>query len=123
MVKAWENQEDKSEIPEMNAIHAVMMAQAAARYKDEVKDDAKAMGLEDDEKTVRMLESKTRSVQEILNNTTKVQAEEDSAAAVKTEGGESGCKDKIGFRDRKIIEYENRIRQYSAPDKEAFFNS
>ena len=123
MVRAWESQENKSEIPEMNAIHAVMMAQAAARYKDEVKDDAKAMGLEDDEKTVRMLESKTRSVQEILNNTTKVQAEEDSAADVKTESGESGCKDKIGFRDRKIIEYENRIRQYSAPDKEAFFNS
>ncbi|GAB6028462.1 hypothetical protein CHUAL_002622 [Chamberlinius hualienensis] len=26
-------------------------------------------------------------------------------------------KDKIGFRDRKIIEYENRIRTYSTPDK------
>ncbi|XP_043209499.1 calcium uptake protein 1 homolog, mitochondrial-like, partial [Amphibalanus amphitrite] len=24
---------------------------------------------------------------------------------------------KVGFRDRKIIEYENRIRQYSTPDK------
>ncbi|XP_037024825.1 calcium uptake protein 1 homolog, mitochondrial isoform X2 [Bradysia coprophila] len=26
-------------------------------------------------------------------------------------------KEKIGFRDRKILEYENRIRQYSTPDK------
>ncbi|KAL0840501.1 hypothetical protein ABMA28_015738 [Loxostege sticticalis] len=26
-------------------------------------------------------------------------------------------KEKIGFRDRKIIEYENRMRQYSTPDK------
>uniref|UniRef100_A0A8D8IZP3 Calcium uptake protein 1 homolog, mitochondrial n=1 Tax=Culex pipiens TaxID=7175 RepID=A0A8D8IZP3_CULPI len=26
-------------------------------------------------------------------------------------------KEKIGFRDRKIIEYENRIRQFSTPDK------
>ncbi|XP_030752289.1 calcium uptake protein 1 homolog, mitochondrial isoform X2 [Sitophilus oryzae] len=26
-------------------------------------------------------------------------------------------KDKIGFRDRKIIEYENRMRAYSTPDK------
>ncbi|XP_055591843.1 calcium uptake protein 1 homolog, mitochondrial-like isoform X1 [Uranotaenia lowii] len=26
-------------------------------------------------------------------------------------------KEKVGFRDRKIIEYENRIRQYSTPDK------
>ena len=24
---------------------------------------------------------------------------------------------KVGFRNRKIIEYENRIRQYSTPDK------
>ena len=33
MVKAWEQQEDKTEQPSMNAVHAVMMAQAAARYK------------------------------------------------------------------------------------------
>jgi len=26
-------------------------------------------------------------------------------------------KEKIGFRDRKIIDYENRIRAYSTPDK------
>ncbi|XP_037910646.1 calcium uptake protein 1 homolog, mitochondrial isoform X3 [Hermetia illucens] len=26
-------------------------------------------------------------------------------------------KEKVGFRERKIIEYENRIRQYSTPDK------
>ncbi|CAH2075175.1 unnamed protein product, partial [Iphiclides podalirius] len=26
-------------------------------------------------------------------------------------------KEKIGFRDRKIIEYENRMRAYSTPDK------
>uniref|UniRef100_T1HB43 Uncharacterized protein n=1 Tax=Rhodnius prolixus TaxID=13249 RepID=T1HB43_RHOPR len=26
-------------------------------------------------------------------------------------------KDKVGFRDRKIIEYENRIRMFSTPDK------
>ncbi|XP_043500018.1 calcium uptake protein 1 homolog, mitochondrial isoform X3 [Polistes fuscatus] len=28
-----------------------------------------------------------------------------------------GKKEKTGFRDRKIIEYENRIRHYSTPDK------
>ena len=26
-------------------------------------------------------------------------------------------KKKVGFRDRKIIDYENRIRTYSTPDK------
>ena len=26
-------------------------------------------------------------------------------------------KEKVGFRERKIIDYENRIRNYSTPDK------
>ncbi|XP_054265104.1 calcium uptake protein 1 homolog, mitochondrial isoform X2 [Macrosteles quadrilineatus] len=40
-----------------------------------------------------------------------------------TEGEEEGTKkkkrikEKVGFRDRKIIEYENRIRHFSTPDK------
>ena len=118
MVKAWETQEDKSELPHMNAIHAVMMAQAAARYQEEVKEEAKSMGLENDEQTVKMMEQKTGSVKEILNSKMQVSAEEEVASEQET-----GGKDKIGFRDRKIIEYENRIRQYSAPDKEAFLNS
>ena len=29
----------------------------------------------------------------------------------------SGSGKKVGFRNRKIMEYENRIRQYSTPDK------
>ena len=33
------------------------------------------------------------------------------------ENGSENKKGKIGFRDRKIIEYENRIRMYSTPDK------
>ncbi|XP_054716231.1 calcium uptake protein 1 homolog, mitochondrial-like isoform X2 [Uloborus diversus] len=35
----------------------------------------------------------------------------------KHEGGKGKKKDRPGFRDRKIIEYENRIRAYSTPDK------
>ena len=31
--------------------------------------------------------------------------------------GKKPKKEKIGFRDRKIIDYENRIRTYSTPDK------
>ena len=27
------------------------------------------------------------------------------------------AKERVGFRDRKIIDYENRIRAYSTPDK------
>jgi len=112
MVKAWENQTDKTSQPDMNAIHAVMMAQAAARYKDDVKEDAAALGLEKDKDTIDMIDTKAGSVKEILTNKLSVKAEEAVAEAQETEN-----KEKIGFRDRKIIEYENRIRQYSAPDK------
>ena len=118
MVKAWESQTDKSQQPDMNAIHAVMMAQAAARYKDDVKEDAAALGLEKDKDTVEMIDRKTGSVKDILANKLSVNAEEAVAEAQETEN-----KEKIGFRDRKIIEYENRIRQYSAPDKESFLNT
>lgn len=38
-------------------------------------------------------------------------------AAVDTEKPEKKKKKKAGFRERKIIEYENRIRHYSTPDK------
>ena len=31
--------------------------------------------------------------------------------------GEEQKKEKVGFRDRKIIDYENRIRSFSTPDK------
>ncbi|XP_052899031.1 calcium uptake protein 1 homolog, mitochondrial-like isoform X4 [Anopheles moucheti] len=43
--------------------------------------------------------------------------EEDSDSEVDAQGKKKSRKEKIGFRDRKIIEYENRIRQYSTPDK------
>ena len=119
MVKAWEQQEDKNEQPSMNAIHAVMMAQAASRYKDDVETDAKTLGLEQDDKTKQMISLKAGSVKEILENKS-IKAEEAIASDSEEETKGTGNKEKIGFRDRKIIEYENRIRQYSAPDKAAF---
>ena len=33
------------------------------------------------------------------------------------EAGEEQKKEKVGFRERKIIDYENRIRSFSTPDK------
>ncbi|XP_045608179.1 calcium uptake protein 1 homolog, mitochondrial isoform X7 [Procambarus clarkii] len=44
---------------------------------------------------------------------------ESSAEETDTEGNvcEKKKNKRVGFRDRKIIEYENRIRQYSTPDK------
>ena len=111
MVKAWESQENSSEQPSMNAIHAVMMAQAAARYQDEVEQEADELGLSEDPATVKM----TQSLSEKLSGKFSVKAEAEAEARE----GPSNAPEKIGFRDRKIIEYENRIRQYSAPDKVA----
>ena len=116
MVKAWEQQQDKSVQPELNAIHAVMMAAAADRYKEDVKEEAEAMGLGEDEETVKMIAEKTQKV----NRGVSLSAEEAAEASEnQTESDSGSTKEKIGFRDRKIIEYENRIRQYSAPDKES----
>ena len=116
MVKAWEQQQDKSVQPELNAIHAVMMAAAADRYKEDVKEEAEAMGLGEDEETVKMIAEKTQKV----NRGLSLSAEEAAEASENQSESDSGStKEKIGFRDRKIIEYENRIRQYSAPDKES----
>ena len=49
----------------------------------------------------------------------QLEGEEDLSEAgevdeAKEKTGKGG---KVGFRNRKIIEYENRIRQYSTPDK------
>ena len=121
MVKTWENQSNKQEEPSMNAIHAVMMAQAAGRYSGEVEQEADSLGLQHDEAGREIIRNSS-SLSGKLGGLMAVKAEE-ATIAVEAIGGEveetgqlSG-KEKVGFRDRKIIEYENRIRQYSTPDK------
>ncbi|XP_021917862.1 calcium uptake protein 1 homolog, mitochondrial-like isoform X2 [Zootermopsis nevadensis] len=42
---------------------------------------------------------------------------EDNEGDSGDDGKKKKKKEKVGFRDRKIMEYENRIRQYSTPDK------
>ncbi|XP_037958196.1 calcium uptake protein 1 homolog, mitochondrial isoform X2 [Teleopsis dalmanni] len=51
---------------------------------------------------------------EFVNENSKLT---DNMEKSEDEEEEDKSNDKIGFRDRKIIEYENRIRQYSTPDK------
>lgn len=43
--------------------------------------------------------------------------EDDGEGDVDAQGKKKSRKEKIGFRDRKIIEYENRMRTFSTPDK------
>jgi len=120
MVKAWEMQEDKSSEPNMNAIHALMMADAAGRYQDEVRKEAAELGLDQDEESNKIIKKSASAAKKA--GMFSVQAEEAlTEVGNQREGTEvevaEGGKEKVGFRDRKIIEYENRIRQYSTPDK------
>ncbi|XP_050728440.1 calcium uptake protein 1 homolog, mitochondrial-like isoform X4 [Eriocheir sinensis] len=47
----------------------------------------------------------------------KIELESSESEANDGMAEEKKKKKRVGFRDRKIIEYENRIRQYSTPDK------
>ncbi|CAG2207396.1 unnamed protein product [Mytilus edulis] len=56
----------------------------------------------------------------ILEEWLKVEAsskEVDKGDSDEVEEGKRKKTQKIGFRDRRVIEYENRIRAYSTPDK------
>jgi len=131
MVKAWQEQENKDVQPTMNAIHAVMMAQAAGRYREEVEQEASNLGLTEDKEGKKIVNSAVKNVgkfglkaEEAVSESQNVINRNLEAKEVATDGDDikelvegEGEKEKIGFRDRKIIEYENRIRQYSTPDK------
>ena len=47
----------------------------------------------------------------------ELKAEEEEETQEDREDVEDKKKDKVGFRERKIIDYENRIRNFSTPDK------
>jgi len=131
MVKAWQDQENKDVQPTMNAVHAVMMAQAAGRYREEVEQEASNLGLTEDKEGKNIVNSAVKNVgkfglkaEEAVSESQNVINRNLEAKEVATDGDDikelvegEGEKEKIGFRDRKIIEYENRIRQYSTPDK------
>lgn len=58
-----------------------------------------------------------RTVAETNENDEVTTHEEEHVKEVEEADGESKKRKGPGFRDRKIIEYENRIRHYSTPDK------
>ena len=141
LVRAWEQQEDSSKEPSINAViavmqvqkeelmreaakekasekvdlHSAMLAAAKDRYAEEVAQQAKELGMmeEWEEEEVKRKSGGGGGVAFGLRAEEAVDVEE--VADVETIG--QPVKEKIGFRDRKIIEYENRIRQYSTPDK------
>jgi len=128
MVKAWQNQENKEIEPSMKAVHAVMMAQAAGRYQEEVEQEATDLGLVEDKEGQEIVKSAANkagkfglkaeeAVPESIASNGSLKAKEVGDVGDDTTEVGDGGKEKIGFRDRKIIEYENRIRQYSTPDK------
>jgi len=118
--EAWQEVKDRGEnIPdEEKILHTIMLADAKIRYKQEVAEVASEMGMSEEPEVKQLLEpeKKSEECETGKGNPFVVKAEE--AVEILNESLEEGEKvDKLGFRDRKIIEYENRIRQYSTPDK------
>lgn len=121
---AFAYEESKAEM------HKVMKAEAMKRYKIEVEEMAKA-----DPELKALLEGResevTPSDKATFEMKKKFVADFTIATTVKAETSDEfpviehdlddsdlgGSGQSIGFRSRKIIEYENRIRQYSTPDK------
>jgi len=145
-VKAWEQQEDSTKEPSVNAVLAVMQAQQEASRREHGQEKSKPeAGAEKSELHAAMMAAaKKRYAEEVVRQSTELammekEWEEEEEEAKRKSGGSGGVafgvkaeeavetagdiqaiepvKEKIGFRDRKIIEYENRIRQYSTPDK------
>ncbi|XP_063700396.1 calcium uptake protein 1 homolog, mitochondrial isoform X2 [Culicoides brevitarsis] len=56
---------------------------------------------------------------DVAHNETNTEVAEEEESDVDEEGQtkKKSKKEKVGFRDRKIIEYENRLRNYATPDK------
>ena len=143
MVKAWEQQEDSTREPSINAVLAVMQAQQEASRREHGQEKSKPeAGAEKSELHAAMMAAaKERYAEEVVRQATELaMMEKELEEEAKRKSGGSGgvafgvkaeeavetagdieaiepVKEKIGFRDRKIIEYENRIRQYSTPDK------
>ena len=75
---------------------------------------------EGDESEEQSSESENEYQEEVEEGEGKEKREDDNSDDNNNGGdgnGKKPKKEKIGFRDRKIIDYENRIRTYSAPDK------
>merc|ERR1719234_2833977 len=115
MVKAWEQQEDSSKEPSINAVLAVMQVQKEEMMRMDKDKPSEKVDLH----SAMLAAAKDRYAEGVALG---VRAEEVAALDVEIIGDNveivaGPVKEKIGFRDRKIIEYENRIRQYSTPDK------
>ena len=73
---------------------------------------------------LRAEEEKEREDQNLSSREDTSQLEEEEQEKLEEEKGQeeeeedqAKKKERVGFRDRKIIDYENRIRSFSTPDK------
>lgn len=130
VVEAWEETKASGKKMDPNEIHSIMMAKAASKYASNVADRAKQLELDEDPEVMAMVEDLADkfkpNIQEEIDQSSNlatnflqglVQKTSVKAESEEIEDMDEKKSEKIGFRDRKIIEYENRIRQYSTPDK------
>jgi len=137
MVEVWKQSKEEETPLDATQIHSLMMAKAAANYASNVAKQAKELELDEDPEVKAMVDQMEGTFSgEKISKAGDETGDVNSFAAnflqkitVKAEEEEAGVEDgedfgnlekkseKVGFRERKIVEYENRIRQYSTPDK------
>ncbi len=88
------------------AVLSLLQAQPLLRAEEE----AEQQGLEAEEQG---LEAKGQG----LEADQQAQEEDTTRKKLQEEEKDNKKKERTGFRDRKIIDYENRIRSFSTPDK------
>jgi len=121
--EAWQEVKDKNITGPDTISHVFMLAEAKIRYAKEVENEAKELGLENDPEVIKLIQTINTEKEEDVSTRSEKSSKfnlnaEESLAHDLSEIEEDEIKvEKLGFRDRKIIEYENRIRQYSTPDK------
>jgi len=120
--EAWQEVKEKNITGEEAITHVFMLAEAKVRYAKEVEEEAKELGLENDPDVIKLIQTMNPEIgddrvpRNEKSNMFNLKAEESLDDLSEIEEDEIKV-EKLGFRDRKIIEYENRIRQYSTPDK------
>lgn len=134
MVEVWKESKASETALDPAKLHSMMMAKAAANYASEVAKQAKQLELDQDPEVKAMVEkmegtlgsngeeiSKGDESGEVNNFAAgflqKITVKAEENLSEDGEDSDEKKSDKVGFRERKIVEYENRIRQYSTPDK------
>ncbi len=81
------------------------------------EEEAEEQGLEAEQQGMEAEQQGLQAEQQGLEAEQQAQKEDTTSKRLQEEEKDGKKKERTGFRDRKIIDYENRIRSFSTPDK------